>query len=222
MYAVVKTGGKQHTVAVGEIISVEKLDAVAGAVVTLPVLFISDDDKVLTGAEAAAATVTAEVLGQGKADKVLVFKFRKRKGSKTLRGHRQPLTLLKVTEISVGGKKASKLVAAEPVAKAVKKPAAKKPAAKKVAAKAPVAKPTAAKVPAVKAEKAVAEKAPAAKPAAKKPASKKAPAAKAAAEKPAAKKPAAKKAPATAKPAAEKKPAAAKKPAAKKTTKPAE
>jgi large subunit ribosomal protein L21 len=214
MYAVVKTGGKQHTVAVGEVISVEKIDAVAGTIVELPVLFISDEGNVLTGPEAAAATVTAQVLGQGKADKVLVFKFRKRKGSKTLRGHRQSLTLLKVTEISVGGKKASKVAVAEPVVKTAAKPAAKKPAAKKPAAKVAVAKPVAAKVPAAKAEKPVAEDKPAAKkPAAKKPAAKKAPAVA---------KPAAEKKPAAKKPAAAKKPVAAKKPAAKKTTKPAE
>jgi large subunit ribosomal protein L21 len=214
MYAVVKTGGKQHKVAVGEIISVEKLDAVAGTVVTLPVLFVSDEDKVLTGAEAAAITVTAEVLGQGKADKVLVFKFRKRKGSKTLRGHRQPLTLLKVTDISAGGKKAAKK--AESIEAVVTQETAKKPVAKKPAAK---------KAPAAKAAKpAVAKADTAEKPVAKKPTAKKAPAAKAAkpavakadtAEKPVAKKPAAKKAPAA-------KPAAAKKPVAKKTAKPAE
>jgi large subunit ribosomal protein L21 len=203
MYAVVKTGGKQHKVVVGEIISVEKLDAVAGATVTLPVLFVNDDSAVLTGAEAAAFTVTATVLGQGKADKVLVFKFRKRKGSKTLRGHRQKLTLLQVTDISVGGKKVSakKSEAAEAVA-VVKKAAPAKGAVKKPAAatKAPAAK----KPAAVMAEK----------PAARRPvAAKKADAA----AKPAAKKPAAAKA---ASPAA-KKPTAKKQPA-KKTTKPAE
>jgi large subunit ribosomal protein L21 len=200
MYAVVKTGGKQHTVAVGETISVEKLDAAPGATVTFPVLFVNDDEKVLAGAEAATATVTGEVLGHGKADKALVFKFRKRKGSKTLRGHRQPLTLVKITDISVGGAKktAKKAEAVEAVvveakvekAAAVKPAAAKKPAAKKVAA-----------------PKAVAKAEVAAKPAAKKPV---------AAKKPAAKKPAAAKVETT------KKPAAAKKPAAKKTTKPAE
>jgi large subunit ribosomal protein L21 len=199
MYAVVKTGGKQHTVAVGETISVEKLDAAPGATVTFPVLFVNDDEKVLAGAEAATATVTGEVLGHGKADKALVFKFRKRKGSKTLRGHRQPLTLVKITDISVGGAKktAKKAEAVEAVVVEAKvekvaapKPAAKKPAAKKVAA-----------------PKAVAKAEVAAKPAAKKPV---------AAKKPAAKKPAAAKVETT------KKPAAAKKPAAKKTTKPAE
>jgi len=205
MYAVVKTGGKQHTVKVGETISVEKLDAAPGATVTFPVLFVSDDDKVLVGADAAAVTVTGEVLGHGKADKALVFKFRKRKGSKVLRGHRQPLTLVQITDISAGGAKpAKKAAAAEAVVTEEK--AAKPAAAKKTAA---------AKKPAAAAKKPAAEQAEVAE----KPVEKKAPAPKKA---PAAKKPAAPKAAPAEKPAAVKKPAAAKKPAAKKTEKPAE
>ena len=103
MYAVVKTGGKQLRVEVGETVSVELLDAAAGAVVTLPALLVSDGESIVTGAEAANATVTAEVLGHGKADKVVVFKFKKRKGYKKLKGHRQNLTLIKVTDIAVAG-----------------------------------------------------------------------------------------------------------------------
>jgi large subunit ribosomal protein L21 len=178
MYAVVKTGGKQHKVIVGETVSVELLDAEAGSVVTLPVLLVNDGEKLITGEDAAAATVTVEVLGHGKADKVIVFKFKKRKGYKRTRGHRQNLTLVKVTDIALAGaKKASKAKAVEvaatdavvekkPAAKkadvavAEKKPAAKKPAAKKPAAKKPAAKKTDGEV-AVK------------KPAAKKPAAKK-------------------------------------------------
>jgi len=209
MYAVVKTGGKQLRVEVGETVSVELLDAAAGAVVTLPALLVSDGESILTGAEAANATVTAEVLGHGKADKVVVFKFKKRKGYKKLKGHRQNLTLIKVTDIAVGGaKKVAKEVAAPKAVKpaapkapakkaaAETKPAAKKPAAKKPAAKKPAAKKPAAKKPATK------------KPATKKPAAKKTASA-TAAKKPVAKKPAAKK-------------PAAKKPAAKKTAKPAD
>ncbi|MDO8964562.1 MAG: 50S ribosomal protein L21 [Coriobacteriia bacterium] len=210
MYAVVKSGGKQHKVEVGETVSVELLDAEAGAVVTLPALLVADGDKVLTGADAANATVTAEVLGHGKADKVLVFKFRKRKGSKKLKGHRQGLTLIKVTDIAlVGAKKAAKKAEA-PVAVVVEEKPAKKPVAKKAEA-AVAEKPAAKKAPAKKADAA-----------AEKPAAKKAPAKKAdaavAEKKPAAKKPAAKK---TDGETAAKKPAA-KKPAVKKTTKPAE
>ena len=157
MYAVVKTGGKQHKVVVGETVSVELLDADAGSVITLPVLLINDGEKLVTGEDAAAATVTAEVLGHGKADKVIVFKFKKRKGYKRTRGHRQNLTLVKVTDIAVAGaKKAPKAKVVEAVTPevAVEKPAAKKaaakPAAKKPAAKKPAAKKPAAKKPAVK------------------------------------------------------------------------
>jgi large subunit ribosomal protein L21 len=174
MYAVVKTGGKQHKVIVGETVSVELLDAEAGSVVTLPVLLVNDGEKLITGEDAAAATVTAEVLGHGKADKVIVFKFKKRKGYKRTRGHRQDLTLVKVTDIALAGvKKAPKAKAVEAVAaeSVVKeKPAAKKPAAKKAETATAAVKKPAAKTPAVKKDDAaVAEK----KPAVKKPAVKK-------------------------------------------------
>jgi len=168
MYAVVKTGGKQHKVIVGETVSVELLDAEAGSVVTLPVLLVNDGEKLITGEDAAAATVTVEVLGHGKADKVIVFKFKKRKGYKRTRGHRQNLTLVKVTDIALAGEKKA------PKAKAVEAAAAEVVVEKKPAAK--------------KADVAVAEK----KPAAKKPAVKKTDG-EVAVKKPAAKKPAAKK-----------------------------
>jgi large subunit ribosomal protein L21 len=211
MYAVVKTGGKQLKVAVGETVSVEKLDAAPGEVVTLSALLVNDDEKILVGEDAAAVAITAQVLGHGKADKVIVFKFKKRKGYKKTRGHRQSLTLLKVTDIAVGGRPAKK-VEAKVETEAAAKPVAKKTAAPKKAVAKPAepkkvpAKATAGEVPAEKAPVA-AKKAPAKKPAAK-------PAA--------AKKPVAKKTSTAAdKPAAAKK-APAKKPAAKKTEKPAE
>jgi large subunit ribosomal protein L21 len=209
MYAVVKTGGKQLKVVVGETVSVELLDASPGAVVTLAALAVNDGEKLVTGDEAAKATVTAEVIGHGKADKVMIFKLKKRKGYKRTRGHRQNLTLLKVTDIALAGaKKAAK--SADAVVVAEKPAAAKKTAAPKAAVAAK--KPTADKKPAAPKAEAAAKKPVAAKPAAKKPVATEKPAAPKA--KPAAKKPAAAEKPA-AKPAA-------KKPAVKKTTKPAE
>ena len=176
MYAVVKTGGKQYRVEVGETLPVEHLDALPSSLVTLPALLVSDGDKVLTGENAGKATVTAEVVGHGKADKVIVFKFKKRKGYKRTRGHRQNLTLLKVTDIALAGaKKAAKAKAVEAVATetAVEKPAVKKTAAKPVVKKTGTAavekKPTAKKPVAKKIDGEVAVK----KPAAKKPAAKK-------------------------------------------------
>jgi large subunit ribosomal protein L21 len=228
MYAVVKSGGKQHRVAVGDTFSVEKLDEATGATVTLPALLVSDDEKLLVGKDASAVAITAEVLGHGKADKVLVFKFKKRKGMKRLRGHRQELTLLRITAI---GSETLKIVPkAEKAPKAAKAPAAtkaEKAAPKKAAAKA-APRAAAAKKAAAKAEtapttekpaKAAAAKAApnraAAKPAAAKATPKKTPAkpAPAKAAKPAAAK--GEKAPAAKKPAA-------KKPAAPKTDKSAE
>ena len=145
MYAVVKTGGKQLKVEVGETISVELLHADTGAVVTLPVLLLNDGENFIVGADAVNATVSAEVLGHGKADKVVAFKFKKRKGYKKNKGHRQALTLLKVTDIALPGAKPAK--AAKPEAAAVaEKPIAEKPAAKKPAVK----KADAAEKPAVK------------------------------------------------------------------------
>jgi large subunit ribosomal protein L21 len=222
MYAVVKSGGKQHRVSVGDTVSVEKLDEATGATVTLPALLVSDDEKILVGKDASAVAITAEVLGHGRADKVLVFKFKKRKGMKRLRGHRQQLTLLRITGIGAEtlksvpkAVKAEKAPAAEKSAKAAPKTAAPKKAPAKAAPKPAAAKATA--------PKAAATKKAAAKPAAPKAATPKKAAAPKATAKPAAAKVAAPKA--TAKPAAAK--VAAKKPAAKKaaapkTEKPAE
>jgi large subunit ribosomal protein L21 len=196
MYAVVATGGKQLKVEKDAVAVVEKIDAPVGESITLPALFMADGDTILFGDDAAAVTVTATVVEHFKGDKQIVFKFKKRKGYKKMRGHRQQQTAVLITEITTGApKKAAKVAKAEaPAVEAVaKKPAAKTPAAKKPAAKAEtaVAAKPAAKKPAAKAETAVAAKPAAKKPAAKKPAAKK-PAA-AAAKKPAVKKPAAKK-----------------------------
>ena len=100
MYAIVKTGGKQYKVAKGDVIDVEKLDAQPGDKVELPVLLLNDGSKTCVDAAALAEkTVTAEVVDQHKASKVLVFKFHKRKRYHRTRGHRQNLTRLQIVEI---------------------------------------------------------------------------------------------------------------------------
>ena len=144
MYAVVKSGGKQHKVETGSLVTVEKLDAAVGETVTFEVLFVSDGETIAVNAdELASATVTAEVVEHFKGDKVIVFKFKKRKGYKRTRGHRQNLTTVKVTDISTTGAKKAAASKAKPAV--VKTPAAAK--------KAPAAKPAAArKAPAAKAE----------------------------------------------------------------------
>ena len=101
MYAIVKTGGKQYKVAVGDKLNIEKLDAEVGATVELPVICFVDGATVEADpAKAAAKKVTAEVVEQFKGPKKLVFKFKKRKNYKKLRGHRQQLTRVEIKSIA--------------------------------------------------------------------------------------------------------------------------
>ena len=100
MYAVVKTGGKQYTVKPGDVLAIEKLPAEIGDEVELPVIFVADGDKIEADpAKAASTKVTAKVLDQFKDKKQLVFKFKKRKGYKKLRGHRQQLTRVRIMQV---------------------------------------------------------------------------------------------------------------------------
>ncbi len=131
MFAIVRTGGKQYRVAAGDKIVVEKLAGEAGDTVTLDdVLFASDAGEVkpTTG-----LSVSAEILTQGRGDKVIVFKKRRRHNYRRRNGHRQSLTVLKI--LAVGdAKKAAPKAAAAPVEAAAEAKPAKKPAAKKAAA----------------------------------------------------------------------------------------
>ena len=101
MYAVIKTGGKQYRVAQGDILQVEKLAGQVGDKVTLEeVLFVGGNDEVKIGTPSLPeAKVTAELVEQGKAKKVIVFKKKRRKSYSRQRGHRQHLTTLKIVEI---------------------------------------------------------------------------------------------------------------------------
>jgi len=101
MYAVVKTGGKQYKVAEGDVLNVEKLDVEPGKKVDLDVLLLSNGDKIVTEADALAkAKVTAKVVEHFKDKKVIIFKFKKRKGYRRKRGHRQNLTRLEIVKVS--------------------------------------------------------------------------------------------------------------------------
>ena len=114
MYAIVKTGGKQYKVAPGDKLNIEKLDAEVGSQVELQAICVVDGETVeLDPEKAAATTVTATVLEQFRGEKQLVFKFKKRKNYKKMRGHRQYLTRVHID--SVGSVVAE---AAEPQAKA--------------------------------------------------------------------------------------------------------
>ena len=182
MFAVVRTGGKQYRVAAGDKIAVEKLAGEAGDTVTLgDVLLAGEGDKM---SDAGKVTVSAEIIAQAKSEKVVVFKKRRRHNYRRKNGHRQLLTLLRIT--AVGDSKApnkeappnkedAKAAPAKDEAKAApKKEAAEKAPAKKAPAKkadAVDAKPAANKAAPKKegaTEKAPAKKAPAKKPAAKK------------------------------------------------------
>lgn len=101
MYAVIRTGGKQYRVAQGDILQVEKLAGQVGDKVTLEeVLFVGGNGEVKIGTPSLPeARVTAEIVEQGKAKKVIVFKKKRRKSYSRQRGHRQQLTTLKIVEI---------------------------------------------------------------------------------------------------------------------------
>lgn len=101
MYAVIRTGGKQYRVAKGDIVDVEKLAGQVGDKVTLgEVLFVGGNGEAKIGTPTLAeAKVTAEIMEQGKAKKVIVFKKKRRKSYSRKRGHRQQLTTLKIVEI---------------------------------------------------------------------------------------------------------------------------
>ena len=101
MYAVIATGGKQYKVAPGDVVRVECLDAKKGDTIEIKdVYLIADGDKVSVGKPAlASASVTAEVLGDGRGEKLLIFKHRRRKGFRKTTGHRQNFTAIKVKEI---------------------------------------------------------------------------------------------------------------------------
>ena len=102
MYAVIETGGKQYRVAENDVINVEKLDAEAGQSVTInEVLVIENDDKTVVGAPyVAGASVTADVVENGKAKKVVIYKYKAKKDSKKKQGHRQPYTQLRIKTIA--------------------------------------------------------------------------------------------------------------------------
>ena len=104
MYAVIRTGGKQYKVAKDDVIVVETVPAEAGASVTLgEVLLVADGDTTTVGAPTVAgAEVTATVVEHKKGDKILIFKKRRRHNYRRKNGHRQPLTVLKITGISAG------------------------------------------------------------------------------------------------------------------------
>lgn len=172
MYAIIQSGGKQYRVAEGDLVRVERLAGEVGDVVSFnDVLVLSNDEGLKLGTPTLSdARVVGRITDQGKGDKVLVFKFKKRKMFRRKRGHRQLFTGVKIDKIEFGAlgplpqpeKKVEKVEkpAAEPPKKkeakpaaekkktaAVKEPKPKKPAVKEAKAKKPAAKKAKASAP---------------------------------------------------------------------------
>ena len=110
MYAIVRTGGHQHKVAIGDTLEVDRVPAAPGESVTLPaVLLVDDAGSVTTDAEAlGAARITAEVVDHGKGPKIVIHKFRPKSGYHKRQGHRQQLTTLRVTGIEAASTETGK------------------------------------------------------------------------------------------------------------------
>ena len=128
MYAVIKTGGKQYRVAVGDKLKVESINANEGDTVTLDeVLMIGDGDKLQVGTPTLDSSVQATVLSNGRGKKLRIVKFRRRQNSRTRTGHRQNFTEIEIT--AIGGKAPAKKAA--PKKAAAPKAAPKKEASEK-------------------------------------------------------------------------------------------
>ena len=158
MYAVIKTGGKQYKVAENDVIIVEKLIAEAGDTIALEdVLMIGDQGQAATtvAADLTKAAVFAEVIDQSRADKIIIFKKKRRQNYRRKAGHRQHQTVLRITGISATGTKpaaAKKAAPAKAAAKADDAEAAPKKAAPKKAAAKSEAAPKAKAEPKAKAK----------------------------------------------------------------------
>jgi len=101
VYAIVRSGGQQKKVAVGDVIEIDKVQGVAGDSVTLPVVMLVDGDKVTAAADdLAKATVTAEVIGGTKGPKITILKYKNKTGYRKRQGHRQKYTQVKVIGIN--------------------------------------------------------------------------------------------------------------------------
>lgn len=112
MYAIIKTGGKQYRVQEGDEFKVEKLEAEVGSKVVFDEVVAVGGDKLIVGSPLVADySVEAEVLEQGKNDKVIIYKYKAKKDYRRKNGHRQPYTLVKVTGIVSGAKASSKKAA---------------------------------------------------------------------------------------------------------------
>ena len=100
MYAIIATGGKQYKVSEGDIIKVEKLDVEAGNTVTFDQVIAVSDNGLKVGEAVANATVSGTVMDQGRARKVIVYKYKRKTGYHKKNGHRQAYTQVKIDKIN--------------------------------------------------------------------------------------------------------------------------
>ena len=100
MYAIIATGGKQYQVSEGDVIKVEKLDAEAGQAVTFDQVIAISDGALKVGEDVKASTVSATVMEQGRARKVIVYKYKRKTGYHKKNGHRQAYTQVKIEKIN--------------------------------------------------------------------------------------------------------------------------
>ncbi len=99
MYAIIENGSKQYTVKAGDVVKFEKLAAEVGAKVEFNVLLVSDENGIKVGEDAKGFKAVGEVLVHDKAKKVIIYKYKAKKGERKKRGHRQPFTAVKISEI---------------------------------------------------------------------------------------------------------------------------
>jgi large subunit ribosomal protein L21 len=169
MYAVIETGGKQYRVEVGTELEVELLEAAPGDSITIDrVLLVADGDESAIGrAVVSNASVEAEVVRRDRGDKVISFKYRPKARSRVKHGHRQDLTILRITDVKLGDRSAAadrkKADAAAKSERQRLEEAAARQAAEDAALAAKLAKASAPKTPAKKAESTEKKKASAAK-----------------------------------------------------------
>jgi large subunit ribosomal protein L21 len=132
MYAIIRAGGKQSKVREGDVIDVERIKLAAETVTFTPLLVVGDDGTVISDRDALEkATVTAEVIGEHRGDKIEVFKYKPKTGYRRRQGHRQTYTTLRVTSIGtaapkkkVRAKTSKPADSAEPVTESAEAPAA--------------------------------------------------------------------------------------------------
>jgi large subunit ribosomal protein L21 len=112
MYAVIRSGGKQHKVKPGDIIEIELVKAEGDTITFHPLLVVEDDGTTHAGKDAERATVTAKLLGEQKGEKVHVFKYKNKSGYARRAGHRQTMTLVEIADVSLGASRRTKASAA--------------------------------------------------------------------------------------------------------------